>query len=61
LNDDFNLIKNEPIEIYARKILGYETNIEDIKLVNDLIQKILLNKDKDKIEIDNFFKKNFFN
>jgi len=61
LNDDFSLFKNEPIEIYARKILGYEANIEDIKFVNDLIQKILFNKDKHKLEIDNFFKQNFFN
>ncbi len=59
-NKDFNLVKNTPIEIYARKILGYEINIEDIRLANDLIKKIILNKNKDKIEIENFFKKYFF-
>ena len=59
-NKDFNLVKNTPIEIYARKILGYEINIEDIRLANDLIKKIILNKNKDKFEIENFFKKYFF-
>ena len=60
LNKDFNLINSMPIEIYSRKILGYEIDIEDINKVNHFIDKIISNKSFDKIEIEKFFKKNFF-
>ncbi len=60
LNKDFNLVNNIPIEIYARKILGYEIDIQDINKVNKIVEKIISNKLNDKNEIENFFNKNFF-
>ena len=53
-NKDFNLVKNTPIEIYARKILGYEINIEDMapdeRLKPSFMSQIWMKKSNPSIE-----------
>jgi YidC/Oxa1 family membrane protein insertase len=47
----------EPIEISARKIIGNEIDVENIHL----IENIFLRKDQeDRIQINKYFKNNFF-
>ena len=60
LNQEFNFISSIPIEISSRKILGYEIDVDNFNQLNQLIEKIILEKNNYTNEVKNFFKKNFY-
>ncbi len=60
MNSEFNLVKNQPIEIYSRNILGYEIEVDQLDHINDKIKRVAYEKDSDKKKIIAFFEKNFY-
>jgi hypothetical protein len=57
LNDNFQNISNEPMEIETRKILGFQVELNELKSIILYLKKI---DDYNDSDIKDFFKKNFY-
>ncbi len=57
LNDNFKNISNEPMEIEARKILGFQVELYELKSIISYLNKV---DNCDNANIKDFFKKNFY-
>ena len=60
INKDYLKFKNQAIEIEARDKLGIILDPNNIHNINETINIILTNEEKNKILINNFFKENFY-
>ena len=57
LNDNFQNISNEPMEIEARKILGFQVEFNELKSIISYLKKV---DNYDNSDIKVFFNKNFY-
>ena len=57
LNDNFKNISNEPMEIEARKILGFQVELYELKSIISYLNKV---DNCDNANLKDFFKKNFY-
>ena len=60
LNKNFSNFQNNSIDIISRQQIAETLNINEIGKINNYIQKIKKETNKNKNVIENFFKNNFY-